>query len=160
MAAMAAEKARNPEQARRLIDSQFAYVEEWVVDNADRYAVAKAPAEVRYLLTETNKTVVFHSIEGGHHLLSGPDDAAYWAERGVALITLMHLRDDELGGSAILDKGVGTLINRAGARARRRGEDRGLPRASTTSSATFAMTRCARLPHRADCSPSACRRTA
>lgn len=126
MAAMAAEKARNPAQARRMILSQLDYVEAWVAEHSDRYALATSPSEARRLLTETDKTVVFHSIEGGHHLLNSAEDAAFWAREGVALITLIHLRDDELGGSAILDKAVGPLINRAGARARRKGTDRGL----------------------------------
>jgi microsomal dipeptidase-like Zn-dependent dipeptidase len=126
MAAMAAEKARNPEQARQLILSQFEYVEAFIAENSDRYALATTPAEARGLLTQTDKTVIFHSIEGGHHLLNGPDDAQFWRDQGVALITLMHLRDDELGGSAILNTGMGPLINRAGAKRRRKSLDRGL----------------------------------
>jgi microsomal dipeptidase-like Zn-dependent dipeptidase len=125
-AAMAAERARNPEQARRLILEQLAYVEAFVAEHPDRYALARTPAEARELLATTDKLVFVHSIEGGHHLLWDPGDAAFWADRGVALVTLVHLRDDELGGSAILDKAVGPLINRRGARARRRGERRGL----------------------------------
>ena len=126
MAAMAAEKARNPEQARQLILSQFEYVEAFIEENSDRYALATTPAEARTLLTTTDKMVIFHSIEGGHHLLNGPEDAAFWRDQGVALVTLMHLRDDELGGSAILDTTVGPLINRAGSKNRRKGRDRGL----------------------------------
>ena len=126
MAAMAAEKARNPEHARQLILSQFEYVEAFIADNSDRYVLARTPAEARTLLTTTDKMVIFHSIEGGHHLLSGPEDAAFWRDQGVALVTLMHLRDDELGGSAILESSMGPLINRAGAKNRRKGRDRGL----------------------------------
>ncbi|MFT6146566.1 MAG: microsomal dipeptidase-like Zn-dependent dipeptidase [Myxococcota bacterium] len=126
MAAMAAEKARNPRQARRMVLSEFEYVEAFIDDNSDRYALAKTPAEARTLLAETDKMVIFHSIEGGHHLLNGPKDAAFWRDRGVALFTLMHLRDDELGGSAILNTGLGRLINRAGAKNRKKNRYRGL----------------------------------
>ena len=129
MAAMAAEKARNPAQARRLILDQFAYVEGFVAAHSDRYAMASTPAQAREILVETDKMVVIHSIEGGHLLLEQPEDAAYWRRQGVALITLMHLRDDELGGSAILPMRVGPLINRVGARNRRKGRDRGLTEA-------------------------------
>jgi microsomal dipeptidase-like Zn-dependent dipeptidase len=125
-AAMAAERARNPEQARALIIRQLRFVEDFVDAHADRYALARTPEEVRSLLAASDRMVVVHSIEGGHHLLNGPDDARFWAEQGVALVTVMHLRDDELGGSAILDTPLGPLINRAGARARRKGEPRGL----------------------------------
>lgn len=125
-AAMAAEQARNPQQARRLILRQLRYVESFVERNADRYALATTPAEARALLAETDKTVVIHSIEGGHHLLWEPGDAQFWREQGVALITVMHLRDDELGGAAILPLGVGPAINPRGAKRRKAGERRGL----------------------------------
>lgn len=126
-AAMAAEKARNPRQARAMILRELAYVEAFVAAHPDRYALAKSPAEARDLLRNTDKMVIVHSIEGGHLLLEDPvADAAFWAEQGVALITLIHLRDDELGGSAILDMAVGPLINARGARLRRQGARRGL----------------------------------
>lgn len=126
MAAMAAERAKSPEHARDMILRELAYVEAFVAANPDGWALAKTPAEARALLTETDKHVVVHSIEGGHLLLSGPDDARFWREQGVALITLMHLRDDELGGAAILPMLLGPLINRVGAKRRRQGVRRGL----------------------------------
>lgn len=126
MAAMAAEKARSPEHARALILSEFAYVEAYVAAHPDGWAMAKSPAEARALLRDTDKRVVIHSIEGGHLLLSSPDDARFWREQGVALVTLMHLRDDELGGAAILPRALGPFINPKGARANRREQPRGL----------------------------------
>jgi microsomal dipeptidase-like Zn-dependent dipeptidase len=125
-AAMAAERAKNPDQARALIDAQLSYVEDFVAANADRFAIGRSPEDVRRLLAETDKIVVLHAIEGGHHLFHEPTDAASWADKGVALVTLMHLRDDELGGAAILPNALGPSINPKGARARRRGERRGL----------------------------------
>lgn len=126
MAAMAAEKARNPDQAKRMILRELDYVEQFVADNSDQWALARTPAEARAILRDTDKRVVIHAIEGGHLLLSGPEDARFWREQGVALVTVLHLRDDELGGAALLDMAVGPLINRAGARARRQAERRGL----------------------------------
>ena len=125
-AAMAAERARSPRQARRLILRQLRYVEAFVEDNPERFVLARSPAEARALLDETDKIIVIHSIEGGHHLLWEPGDAAFWAEQGVALVTLIHLRDKELGGAALLDGLLGRLINPRGARRQRRGDDRGL----------------------------------
>lgn len=125
-AAMAAERAKNPEQGRRLILEQLAYVEAFVEANPERYALVRSPEAARAVLRDTEKMVIVHSIEGGHHLLSDPGDAAFWAEQGVALITLMHLRDDELGSSGVLPTGVGPLINPKGAKADRKGERRGL----------------------------------
>lgn len=124
-AAMAAERARDPVQARQLILDELAYVEAFAAANPG-YAVAHTPEAARQLLANTDLTVLVHSIEGGHLLLSGPEDARFWAEQGVALITVMHLRDDELGGAGINPGALGPIVNRAGARARRRGERRGL----------------------------------
>lgn len=125
-AAMAAEKARNPEQARAMILSELRYVEAFVAAHPDRFAMARSPAEARDLLLHTDKMVLVHAIEGGHLLLNDPDDAAFWRDQGVALITLKHLRDDEFGGAAVLPSALGPLINPKGAKAARRGERRGL----------------------------------
>lgn len=125
-AAMAAERARNPEQARALILEQFAYVEDFVATHSDRYAIGRSPEQVRALLRDTDKIVILHSIEGGHHLLHDPEDAAFWAAQGVVLITLIHLRDDELGSAGILPGAIGPIVNRRGAKRRRYGERRGL----------------------------------
>lgn len=125
-AAIAAEKARNPEQARRMIVREFAFIEDFVASHSDRYAMAKTPAEARSILATTDKMVIVHSIEGGHLLLSGPEDAQFWRDQGVALVTVLHLRDDELGGAAMLPMRVGKLINRQGAKHLRKGDRRGL----------------------------------
>ena len=125
-AAMAAERARNPRQARRLILRQLAYVEAFVEAHPERYALATTPAQARELLATTDKIVVVHSIEGGRKILTEPGDAAFWAEQGVALVTLIHLYDDELGGAALLPGAMGVAINRKANRKRRRGADRSL----------------------------------
>jgi microsomal dipeptidase-like Zn-dependent dipeptidase len=125
-AAMAAERAHDPTQARRLILRQLRHLEAFIAAHPERAALARTPAEARRLLATTDKVVFVHSIEGGHLLLERPGDAAFWAQRGVALITLIHLRDKENGGSALLPGALGRGINPVGARATRRGERRGL----------------------------------
>ncbi|MCO4745330.1 MAG: membrane dipeptidase [Proteobacteria bacterium] len=125
-AAMAAERAKNPKQAKRLILEQLAYVEDFVARHPESYVLAKTPAQARTALRDTDKMVVVHSIEGMHELLWQPTDAQFWADQGVALATLIHLRDEELGGSAILDQAVGPLINPKGAKKRRKDLPRGL----------------------------------
>ncbi|KIG19278.1 Peptidase, M19 family protein [Enhygromyxa salina] len=125
-AAMAAERARSPAHARKLILRQFAYVEAFVAAHSDRYAIGRSPEQVRALLRDTDKIVILHSIEGGHLLLNNPEDAAFWAEQGVVLMTLIHLRDDELGSAGILPGAIGPIVNRRGAKRRRYGERRGL----------------------------------
>jgi len=124
--AIAAEKARSPAQARALILEQLAYVEAFVASDPEHFALAKSPAEARHLLQTTDKQVVVHSIEGGRMILQDPGDAQFWAEQGVALITLIHLIDDELGGAAVNHSHMGRFINREGVRKRDGGEHRGL----------------------------------
>lgn len=125
-AAMAAERARNPAQATRLIEEQLDYLEAFIAAHPERHALARTPAEARRLLTETDKVVWVHSIEGAHHLLSDPGAAQRWADRGVALVTLIHLRDDEFGGAGLLEGWQGPFVNPRGARAERKGARRGL----------------------------------
>ena len=125
-AAMAAERAHEPTQARRLILRQLRHLEAFIAAHPDRAALARTPTEARRLLATTDKVVFVHSIEGGHLLLDRPEDAAFWAQRGVALITLIHLRDEENGGSALLPGALGPLVNPVGARHRRGGARRGL----------------------------------
>jgi microsomal dipeptidase-like Zn-dependent dipeptidase len=132
-AAMAAERSRNPEHARALILEQIAYVEDFVAEHPDRFAIGRSPDQVRTLLRETDKIVILHAIEGGHDLLHDRSDAAFWAAQGVVLVTLIHLRDDELGSAGILPTAIGPIINRRGAKRRRQGERRGLtPRGEQT----------------------------
>ncbi len=125
-AAMAAEKARDRAHARSLILEQLEYVNDFVAANPDRYAIGRSPAQVRALLRETDKIILLHSIEGAHLVCDGPEDAAFWAEQGVVLVTLIHLRDDEFGGAGILDGAIGKIINRRGVKRRREGVRRGL----------------------------------
>jgi microsomal dipeptidase-like Zn-dependent dipeptidase len=125
-AAMAAERARNPVQARELILEQLRYVEDFVASHPDRYAMARTSTQARELLLTTDKQVVIHSIEGGRELFWRQTDAAFWADQGVALVTPTHLWDDEIGGSALLPGLLGRLLNPVAAGKRRRGEYRGL----------------------------------
>ena len=125
-AAMAAEKATSPAQARALVLEQLRYVEAFVAAHPDHFVLARTPAAARAALQTTDKIVVVHAIEGGRMLLSGPEDARFWAEQGVSLVTLIHLLDDELGGAASNPGVLGWLINREAAAKRRRDQPRGL----------------------------------
>ncbi len=126
VAAIAEEKARNPKQARKLILQQIAYINDFVAAHPEHYALAKTPEEAREIIATTDKMVLIHSIEGAHLLLEHPEDAQFWADQGVALMTLIHLRDDELGGAALLPGTLGRLVNPRGAKHLRRNERRGL----------------------------------
>lgn len=103
---------RKKARARAL--AQIEFVNEFVQTHSDRFALAKTPEEVRQLVLNTDKTVVLHSIEGGKRLIDGPEDARFWADQGVAFITLIHLMDDEFGGAAILPELTTRVINLRG----------------------------------------------
>lgn len=125
-AAVAAEKARNTVQARTLILQQIAFVNAFVRDNQSDFALATTPAEARRVLTTTRKIVIVHAIEGARWVLNSQADADYWASKGVMMVTLVHLRDDEFGGAAINTGFVGPLLNLKGAWRRTRKSARGL----------------------------------
>ncbi len=105
------EWVRSKKKARRVILEQIDYVNAFAAAHSDKFAVAKSPQEVRDLVNSTNKTVIFHSIEGGNKLINSPEDAQFWAEQGVAFITLIHLRDAKLGAAAVAPEFITKLIN-------------------------------------------------
>ncbi len=113
-AAVAAEATRKREKALALIEDQLDFVEDFVARDP-AFAMARTPAEARRLLRETNKIVVVHSIEGARWVLDSPADAERWRRRGVAVITLIHLRDDEFGGAGLNPGVIGALTNLKGA---------------------------------------------
>lgn len=113
-AAYAAERAFTRAQAFQLLHDQLDAVEAFVAKHADEFAIAKTPEEARAILTTTDKTVVVHSIEGGRLVLDTAADVKHWSDRGVVLITLIHLWDDEFGGAAIVPGAEGMFLNPVG----------------------------------------------
>src|SRR5687767_2441159 len=63
------ERIRNRQKARDMILEQMKYVEEFVQKHSDKFAIAKSPGEVRDLVTQTKKTIIIYSIEGGKALI-------------------------------------------------------------------------------------------
>ena len=80
------------------IDRQLRYVEEFCARHADHFVWARTPEEARSVV-ESGRTAVVHGIEVATKVLNGPADARAWAERGVAVITPVHLADSPLGGA-------------------------------------------------------------
>ena len=101
-------------RARSIILKQIEYVNQFVAEHPDRFAVARSPGEVRELFHRTDKTIFVHSIEGGKRLINSQEDADFWAAQGVAFVTLVHLVDCEFGGAAIAP-GLATRLINAGA---------------------------------------------
>ena len=105
------EYVRSPKRARRIILKQIEYVNTFAAEHSEDFVVAKTPAAVRHYIQNTDKTVIIHSIEGGRALIHSADDALFWADQGVAFITLVHLVDSEYGDAAILPDVITNLIN-------------------------------------------------
>jgi len=109
------ERIRKRQKARDVILEQMEYVEAFVQQHPDKFAIARSPQEVRNLVTHTQKTIIVYSIEGGKSLIGSEEDAFFWASKGVAFITLIHLVDSELGGAAIRPGFIFKIINLKGA---------------------------------------------
>lgn len=109
--ALVRERIANPRKARRVVMAQIDYVNRFVDENPDDFAVARSPQELRDLVHNTRKTIFVHCIEGGRNLVNSQEDAQFWADQGVAFITLIHLVDWKYGGSAIRPEIGPKLIN-------------------------------------------------
>lgn len=109
--AMCKEVIRTRRGARKKILEQINYINEFVLDHSEKFAVAKSPEELRELVQTTDKIIFIHSIEGGKKLINSQEDAQFWADQGVAFVTLIHLRDDEFGGAAIAPEAITKIIN-------------------------------------------------
>lgn len=111
---LCSEYATDHEKAKNMILKHIQYINDFAARNADHFVVCKTPGEVRHYVKNTDKTIIIHSIEGGQALIRNQEDANFWAEQGVAFITLVHLVDSEYGGAAILPGLPTRLINHTG----------------------------------------------
>lgn len=93
---------------RRRIERQLDFVEEFCARNKDEFGWAKTPEEARTIVQSGRKAIV-HGIEGATKILGDASDAAYWASRGVAVITPVHLSDNEIGGAWCQEGQLGVL---------------------------------------------------
>jgi microsomal dipeptidase-like Zn-dependent dipeptidase len=112
---LTSEWVKKPKRAKKTILKQLDYINTFAQKNADKFVVAKSPAEVRYYYHNTDKTIIVHSIEGAKRLVNSLEDAQFWASQGVAFFTLMHLVDSEYGSAAIRPGMMTTLLNLKGA---------------------------------------------
>ncbi len=103
-----------PKKARESILEQLKYVNDFAAANPDKFVVAKTPQEVRHYINTTNKTVIIHSVEGAEKIVHNQEDACFWADQGIAFMTLIHLIDGRFGGAATLPQLPTRLINYRG----------------------------------------------
>lgn len=105
------ENIASNKRARKMILKQIDFVDQFVAENSEDFAIARSPKEVRELVHSTDKTIFVHSIEGGKRLINSQADADFWAGKGVAFVTLIHLVDSDLGGAAIKPGFIPSLLN-------------------------------------------------
>lgn len=109
-----ADSPTSKKKAKRKILEQLDYTNKFIEDNSDKFALAKSPNEVRELVKNTNKTIFLYSIEGAKKLIKNQDDANFWASKGIAFITPIHLQDCEYGAAAIKPGIAPSVINTKG----------------------------------------------
>jgi microsomal dipeptidase-like Zn-dependent dipeptidase len=109
--ALTNEKIRSKKKARRLIVEQIELMDQFAADHPEDFVVARTPQEVRDLVKNTDKTIIIHSIEGARKVINSKEDAEFYASKGVAFVTLIHLTDYKYGGAAIKPAFVTKLIN-------------------------------------------------
>lgn len=105
------EGVRSTKQAKACILEQISYVEKFVSNNSEHFVIANNPKEARSYYHHTNKTIILQSIEGAKHLITSQEEADFWAAKGIAFITLMHLVDSHLGSAAIRPGLATKIIN-------------------------------------------------
>ena len=109
--ALTQDNIASKKRARKVILKQIKYVNDFVAANSDDFAVARTPQQVRELVHNTDQTIIIHCIEGGKRLINSKEDANFWAEQGVAFITLVHLVDSKLGAAATQPRFALKLLN-------------------------------------------------
>ena len=109
---------RSRRSVARSIERQLRYVERFAEEHAGDFAHARTPEEARSAIA-AGKIVFIHAIEGASNLIERPEHARRWADRGVAVITPIHMADNNLGDAAYSEL-FGRALNLRGRREVRR----------------------------------------
>ncbi|MCP4441279.1 MAG: hypothetical protein GY810_20430 [Aureispira sp.] len=109
--ALTVETIKSKKKARKTILAQIEFINKFAEEHSDKFVVAKTPEEVRHYVKNTDKTIFVHSIEGSKKVINSAEDAQFWADQGVAFVTLIHLVDSKSGGAAIKPGMMPALLN-------------------------------------------------
>ena len=94
------------------IRKQFSFIKKIARRYPHRFAIAKNPEEAREIIHSGRKAFVL-AIEGGDGLIQSQEDANYWADQGVSMIGIIHLKSNEYGSASVM-KGFSGLLNMKG----------------------------------------------
>ncbi len=100
---------RSKKAVARTMEKQFAFTEAFIASDPEHFALARNPAEARAAIAD-GKIVFVHAIESAYHVIDTPEDIQHWADRGVALVTPIHLADSPYGGASYTDT-LGWILN-------------------------------------------------
>jgi microsomal dipeptidase-like Zn-dependent dipeptidase len=93
--------------ARRAVEQEYTEFKSFVDRHADRFQLVRNAKEARKTIAQ-GKIAVVLSIEGAWgHFESAEDDQKWIRDRGVAIVTPVHMTPDDLGGNALMS----TLIS-------------------------------------------------
>jgi microsomal dipeptidase-like Zn-dependent dipeptidase len=97
------------ENVRRSVEQEYLDLLTFVREHSNDFGIARNTAEARALLKQ-GKTVIVLSLEGAWATLETPEDFHLWIEeRGLAIVTPVHLTPDDLGGNSMMN----TLVSLA-----------------------------------------------
>ena len=87
---------------RKSVEQEYQDLIQFISQHSDHFAIAKNAPEARSIL-KSSKTVIVLSLEGAWATLDSPEDKKLWIDdRGLAIVTPVHLTPDSLGGNALM----------------------------------------------------------
>ncbi len=105
----AAHPLLTPWGLREAVRRQIAQAERFVRENPE-WILAKTPQATEQALKEGKRALIL-SLEGASGILETDQDLEEFFNRGIRIVTLLHLKDDPLGGCALVGGCIGALIN-------------------------------------------------
>jgi len=88
--------------ARNAVEQEYLEFKTFIDQHADHFQIARNALEARTII-KSGKTAIVLSLEGAWGHLESADDLNKWInERGLAIVTPVHLTPDELGGNALM----------------------------------------------------------
>jgi len=91
------------ENVRKAVEQEYLELLAFVREHSNDFAIARNATEARAILKQ-GKTVLVLSLEGAWATLESEEDFHLWVdERGLSIVTPVHLTADDLGGDALMN---------------------------------------------------------
>lgn len=90
------------ENARNAVEREYQEFKTFIDQHSDHFKIVRNANEARSII-QSGKTAIVLSLEGAWGHLESTEDFNKWVnERGLAIVTPVHLTPDELGGNALM----------------------------------------------------------